>query len=194
MVPSRDEAARARYLTVQSFGALLLDVTLHPPEDPTDLVAMLHGYLDRMGLPTVELYTQGLLTDSTMLDAYLQFTGDPADTGPPGVDENFYRLACRLMAEDARRVPGALLHIATHDVPLSDRLLAYIDKNNIPQSAYEFAMLYGIQRGQQQRLAQARRPLRVLIAYGEYWFPWYMRRLAERPANLWFVVRNLTGA
>jgi proline dehydrogenase len=54
-------------------------------------------------------------------------------------------------------------------------------------------MLYGIQRPLQQRLVQAARPLRVLIAYGEYWFPWYMRRLAERPANVWFVMRSMVG-
>jgi proline dehydrogenase len=110
------------------------------------------------------------------------------------VDESFYTLACRLMQPDARGVPGALLHIATHDVALADRLLAFIDREQVPGSAYEFAMLYGIQRAQQRRLAAGGRRLRVLIAYGEYWFPWYMRRLAERPANLWFVVRNLTGA
>lgn len=109
------------------------------------------------------------------------------------VDENFYRLACRLLADDVRAVPGSLLHIATHDVVLADRLIAFIDARHVPATAYEFAMLYGIQRGQQQRLARSGRPLRVLIAYGEYWFPWYMRRLAERPANLWFVVRNLAG-
>jgi proline dehydrogenase len=54
-------------------------------------------------------------------------------------------------------------------------------------------MLYGIQRGQQQRLVAEKRRLRVLISYGEYWFPWYMRRLAERPANVLFVVKNLFG-
>jgi proline dehydrogenase len=54
-------------------------------------------------------------------------------------------------------------------------------------------MLYGIQRGQQVKLAKEGKPLRVLISYGEYWFPWYMRRLAERPANLWFVVRTMFG-
>ena len=52
-------------------------------------------------------------------------------------------------------------------------------------------MLYGIQRPLQQRLARSGRPLRVLISYGEDWFPWYMRRLAERPANVWFVVKNV---
>jgi proline dehydrogenase len=52
-------------------------------------------------------------------------------------------------------------------------------------------MLYGIQRGEQLRLASAREHVRVLIAYGSYWFPWYMRRLAERPANVWFVMRSI---
>ena len=88
---------------------------------------------------------------------------------------------------------GALLHIATHDSPLVDRLSAYIDEHNVPKSAYEFAMLYGIQRPQQLRLAREGQRLRVLISYGEYWFPWYMRRLAERPANVWFVVRTMFG-
>ncbi len=63
--------------------------------------------------------------------------------------------------------------------------------NKVPTSAYEFAMLYGIQRQQQLRLAREGKRLRVLISYGEFWFPWYMRRLAERPANVWFVLRNL---
>ena len=106
------------------------------------------------------------------------------------VDENFYTLSCRLLAEDAQRA-GGLLHIATHDARLADRLAAYIDAHRVPASAYEYAMLYGIQRPLQQRLVAAGRPLRVLIAYGEYWFPWYMRRLAERPANVWFVVKNI---
>jgi AcrR family transcriptional regulator len=80
--PSRDERARARFLTVQAFGALLLDATLHPPADPRNSVEVLHGYLSRMGLPTVELYTEGLMTDRSMLDAYLQYAGrTPPSTG-----------------------------------------------------------------------------------------------------------------
>ncbi len=121
--------------------------------------------------------------------AYLE----PASIAYPkkvDVDENFYRLSCRLLAEDARNA-GGLLHLATHDPVLADRLTAYIDAHAVPASAYEFAMLYGIQRPLQQRLVAAGRPLRVLVAYGEYWFAWYMRRLAERPANVWFVVKNL---
>jgi proline dehydrogenase len=123
--------------------------------------------------------------------AYLE----PADVAFPrkaDVDANYYKLCVRLLAPDARK-PGAVLHIATHDIALADRLAAYIAEHNVPVSAYEFAMLYGIQRGQQLRLARGGRRLRVLISYGEYWFPWYMRRLAERPANMWFVVRTMFG-
>ena len=123
--------------------------------------------------------------------AYLE----PAEIAYPkksDVDEAFFTLCCRLMHEDAQK-SGTLLHIATHDAALIDRLLNHIETYKIPASAYEFAMLYGIQRGQQQRLAQSGRRTRVLISYGEYWYPWYMRRLAERPANVTFVLKNLFG-
>jgi proline dehydrogenase len=105
------------------------------------------------------------------------------------VDENFYRLACRAL-EGGRSRAGALLHIATHDERLIDRLAAFIERGGLRTCAYEYAMLYGIQRPLQQRLAHSARPLRVLISYGDDWFPWYMRRLAERPANVWFVVKS----
>jgi len=108
------------------------------------------------------------------------------------VDENFYKLSCRLLSGDAQQA-GCLLHIATHDPALVDRLGRYIDEHRVPTASYEYAMLYGIQRPLQRRLVEAGKPLRVLIAYGEYWFPWYMRRLAERPANVWFVVKNILG-
>lgn len=123
--------------------------------------------------------------------AYLE----PPDVAFPrkaDVDANYFTLCARLLAPDARR-PGALLHIATHDTALAERLSAYIAQHNVPASAYEYAMLYGIQRGQQLRVAREGKRLRVLISYGDYWFPWYMRRLAERPANVWFVVRTMFG-
>ena len=106
------------------------------------------------------------------------------------VDENYYTLACRLLSDESQRM-GTLLHIATHDPVLVDRLNTFIVDHRVPTTAYEYAMLYGIQRPLQLRLAKDGRCIRVLIAYGEYWFAWYMRRLAERPANVWFVVKNL---
>jgi proline dehydrogenase len=109
------------------------------------------------------------------------------------VDENYYALACRILDEHGRR-PGNLLHMATHDSWLIDRLTAYVAGTNVSSSAYEYAMLYGIQEPLQRRLVAAGQRLRVLISYGEHWFPWYMRRLAERPANVLFVARSLLRA
>ncbi|HEY2153501.1 MAG TPA: proline dehydrogenase family protein [Vicinamibacterales bacterium] len=123
--------------------------------------------------------------------AYLE-SPDVAFPQKSDVDENFYKMSCRLLSAEAQRA-GCLLHMATHDPVLVDRLTAFIDAQRVPATAYEFAMLYGIQRSLQQRLVKTGRPLRVLIAYGEYWFAWYMRRLAERPANVWFVVKNIFG-
>lgn len=123
--------------------------------------------------------------------AYLE-AADVAYPKKADVDAAYFRLCTRLLADDARR-EGSLLHIATHDTVLAGRLAAWIAEHGVPADACEFAMLYGIQTAQQGRLAASGRRLRVLISYGEHWFPWYMRRLAERPANMWFVVRTLFG-
>lgn len=77
IVPSRDEAARARYLTLSSLGALLLEVTLNPPSDPSDLVGIVRGYFTKSCLPMMELFTEGFLTSRRMLDEYLMYVPDP---------------------------------------------------------------------------------------------------------------------
>jgi len=118
---------------------------------------------------------------------------EPADRAFPrkrDVDESFFTLATRLLGPEVLGA-GSLLGIATHDARLVERLRAFIAAGAVPEGAYEFEMLYGIQRPLQARLAAEKARLRVLISYGEYWFPWYMRRLAERPANVWFVARSL---
>ena len=82
----------------------------------------------------------------------------------------------------------------THDLQLIQSIRdARADRPGVKPSEYEFHMLYGIQKAAQLRLAQDGALVRVLIAYGDYWFPWYMRRLAERPANVWFVAKSLFG-
>jgi proline dehydrogenase len=106
------------------------------------------------------------------------------------VDENFYTLAARLLGAEGRAA-NVFTGIATHDVRLIDRIQAFADSDHAPQSSYEYELLYGIQRAEQVQLARAGRKIRVLISYGEFWFPWFMRRLAERPANVLFVARNL---
>ena len=121
--------------------------------------------------------------------AYLE----PASVAYPkksDVDEHYFKLASRLLQDDNTR-PGALLHIATHDLALQAKFQQVIRERNVAQSRYEFAMLFGIQTGRQQELGRQGIRVRCLISYGEYWFPWYMRRLGERPANVWFVVKNI---
>jgi proline dehydrogenase len=108
------------------------------------------------------------------------------------VDEQFYQLCLRLVEPDAQAA-GAFLGIGTHDARLIARLQTHMTSRQVPRERYEFEMLYGIQRDLQTQLARAGARVRILISYGEYWFPWYMRRLAERPANLWFVAKNLVG-
>jgi proline dehydrogenase len=106
------------------------------------------------------------------------------------VDAQYFTLASRLLQDDNMK-PGALLHIATHDLGLQARLQQVIAERKVAQSRYEFAMLFGIQTSRQQELGRAGIRTRCLISYGEYWFPWYMRRLGERPANVWFVIKNI---
>ena len=105
------------------------------------------------------------------------------------VDEQYFRLACRFF--DASLPAGTFLGIATHDERLVERLRATAAAGGADRRRYEHEMLYGIQRPLQEKLVRAGLPLRVLISYGEFWFPWFMRRLAERPANVLFVARSL---
>jgi proline dehydrogenase len=117
---------------------------------------------------------------------------EPAEIAYPvkkDVDENFLHLAQRLLSQEARRarVRAAL---ATHDRVLIGKIIEWAAGQGVPKALLEFQMLYGIQRAEQLRLAQAGYPTSVLIAYGTFWYPWFMRRLAERPANVLFLARN----
>jgi proline dehydrogenase len=109
------------------------------------------------------------------------------------VDKSYFALARRLLGEPARRA-GVRTAIATHDCNLIRRITSFADAAGLARDQYEFQMLYGIQRAELNRLVQEGYRARILIAYGTYWFPWFVRRLAERPANVWFVVRNLFAA
>ncbi|MGB7726533.1 MAG: proline dehydrogenase family protein, partial [Candidatus Acidiferrum sp.] len=79
----------------------------------------------------------------------------------------------------------------THDVALIRRIASYATGQGIAKNDFEVQMLYGIQRAEQERLAQDGCRSVVLVAYGTYWYPWFVRRLAERPANVWFLLRNV---
>jgi proline dehydrogenase len=108
------------------------------------------------------------------------------------VDANYLALA-QIMLGAGARAAGARAVFGTHDLQLIEAIRRHAQSTGVKPADYEFHMLYGIQKAAQLRLAGDGASVRVLIAYGDYWFPWYMRRLAERPANVWFVVKSLFG-
>jgi len=107
------------------------------------------------------------------------------------VDNNFFQLGRTLLAATGHMPQGPRPGLGTHDIELVRLLAATAEADGIPKDTYEIQMLYGIQSAAQIGLARSGHRVRILISYGEEWFPWYIRRLAERPANVWFVVRNM---
>ena len=105
------------------------------------------------------------------------------------VDDAYYKLAVDLLGAAAKG--GTFVVFGTHDLVLLGRLTTRAAELGVKDGAYEIHMLYGIRAGEQRTLAQDGRKVRCLISYGSAWFAWYMRRLAERPANVWFAVRSL---
>ena len=101
-----------------------------------------------------------------------------------------YQAAALVLAEAARD-GRARLALGTHDGGLVERIAAFADAAGVPRDRLEVHMLYGIRAAELRRLQRAGFPVSTLIAYGRHWYPWYMRRLAERPANVVFALRQL---
>jgi proline dehydrogenase len=106
------------------------------------------------------------------------------------VDSNFVALAAEMLSA-ARRNDGARFVFGTHDRRMLNYVARHARDANVSRDAFEFHLLFGIGRADQIRLAQEGYLVRVLISYGSEWFPWYMRRLAERPANVVFAARAM---
>lgn len=106
------------------------------------------------------------------------------------VDAAYLALA-RRMIDPGARMAGLDAVFGTHDQQIIQAIRHHAEATGVPRDGFEFALLYGIQRAAQQQLARDGHRIRVLISYGSFWFPWYMRRLAERPANVWFVLRTM---
>ena len=108
------------------------------------------------------------------------------------VDSNYVALAIALL-DGARQGRKVILGLGTHDVRLIEQIAEHASAMGLPKTSVEIQMLYGIRMDQQRRLAREGYLVRDLIAYGEAWYPWYMRRLAERPANVIFALRQIIG-
>jgi len=112
---------------------------------------------------------------------------EPASVAYPDkkdVDDNYVSVMQLLLAS------GTYHGIATHDPKMIDATIEFAQREGIGKDAFEFQMLYGIRRDLQEQLARDGYGMRVYVPYGKHWYPYFMRRLAERPANIWFVLKN----
>jgi proline dehydrogenase len=100
------------------------------------------------------------------------------------VDDNYIKVMQLLLSS------GVYHGIATHDPKMIEATIAHAAREGIAKDAFEFQMLYGIRRDLQEKLARDGYRMRVYVPYGKHWYPYFMRRLAERPANIWFVMKN----
>jgi proline dehydrogenase len=113
---------------------------------------------------------------------------EPAEVAFPekaDVDENFKKIISIHMLN------GNYTAVATHDDQIIDWTKKFVKENNIPNSQFEFQMLYGIRVEKQVELLREGYKMRVYVPYGKDWYGYFMRRLAERPANVWFVLKGV---
>ncbi len=188
--------ARAHALNI----AIWIDMEQHPYVDAT--LELYHAV--RAEYPQVGVCLQAYLYRTPKdLEAVIAVGGgvrlvkgayrEPASVAIPkkaDVDAAYLALAKRMIAPDALAA-GFDAVFGTHDQQIIQAIRQHAAATGVSRDGYEFALLYGIQRSAQQQLARQGHRIRVLISYGSFWFPWYMRRLAERPANVWFVVRTM---
>lgn len=145
--------------------------------------AVIQAYLHRSEKDVQELCAEGIRI-RLCKGAYKE-PAEIAFQAKPDVDANFVKLMKILLKS------GVYHGIATHDPRMIDATIAFARAENIPPDAFEFQMLYGIRRDLQERLVRDGWGMRVYIPFGTEWYPYLMRRLAERPANALFILKNL---
>ncbi|HYW46181.1 MAG TPA: proline dehydrogenase family protein [Bryobacteraceae bacterium] len=144
---------------------------------------VIQAYLRRSRDDVEKLCTRGIRV-RLCKGAYLE-PPEAAFQQKAEVDRNFIELMKLLLAK------GQYPAFATHDEKIIRQTENYVASQKIPRDAFEFQMLYGIRRDLQKRLAAEGYRLRLYVPFGKAWYPYYMRRLAERPANVVFILRNL---
>lgn len=152
---------------------------------------VLQAYLRRTQADAEALINEGIGHFRLCKGAY----DEPADIAyrqRPQVTQALNDLVRTCLSPESR-ARGAYTAVASHDEAVINFTRAYVEQHGIPPSAYEFQMLYGIRRELQAELARRGYRVRIYVPYGTHWYPYFMRRLAERPANLLFFLRALVG-
>jgi proline dehydrogenase len=149
---------------------------------PGSVGTVLQAYLYRTEADTERLLKQGIRI-RLCKGAYKE----PAAVAFPAkkdVDANYVKLMERMATS------GVFCGIATHDEVIVDEMRRFVAQHGVAKDAFEFQMLYGVRRDLQRRLAKEGFGVRVYIPFGTAWYPYFVRRLAERPANVIFLAKN----
>ena len=153
------------------------------PENHGCVGAVIQSYLHRSESDVADLLREGIRI--RLCKGAYQEPADIAFQAKADVDNNYLKLMKMLLKS------GIYHGLATHDENLIREAQAFARREQIPKNAFEFQMLYGIRRDLQRSLPHDGWPMRVYVPFGTEWYPYLMRRLAERPANVGFVVKNL---
>ena len=185
-------ASRAKsFMWIDMEGSAYTDVTIDlyvkVREHHRETGLALQAYLHRTAADLGRLMPDGVAV-RLVKGAYAE-PPDKAFQAKRDVDSNYLAL-CTLMLPEVKRGKVRMV-LGTHDVDLVHRVAALGSAIGVGKGEVEVAMLYGIRTDELLKLAAEGHPCRDLIAYGHAWYPWYVRRLAERPANVWFVARQM---
>jgi proline dehydrogenase len=154
----------------------------------TNVGVVIQAYLYRSDADIAQLVDEGAWV-RLVKGAYLE----PDEVAYPkksDTDKAYVRQMEMLLGEKARE-RGVYAGIATHDENMIQATIQYANTHNIAPNEYEFQMLFGVRRDRQESLVAEGYQMRVYVPFGEAWYPYFMRRLAERPANIWFFLSNL---
>src|SRR5436853_3462494 len=184
-----DAARRGNFVRIDMEGSNVTQVTidifkrLRSEFGLNDVGIVLQSYLRR---------TYDDVQDILKIPARIRICKGAYNEGPEvafpdkkDVDDNYVRVMKTLLSS------GVYHGIATHDPKMIEATVDYAQREGIGKEAFEFQMLYGVRRDLQAQLAKDGYNLRVYVPYGKHWYPYFMRRLAERPANIWFILKNM---
>ncbi len=149
---------------------------------PTRVGTVLQAYLYRTAADTERLLGEGIRI-RLCKGAYKEGP-DHAYPSKEDVDANYVKLMKRMVRS------GVFCGIATHDETIVDAMRKFVKEQGVDKAAFEFQMLYGIRRDLQRKLTAEGYGVRVYLPFGAEWYPYFMRRLAERPANVLFLAKN----
>lgn len=190
LVSQAADAGPRNFVRVDMEGSAYTDRTLdmvvelhRRPENHDCVGAVIQSYLRRSDKDVERLLAEGIRI-RLCKGAYNE-PPEIAFQSKAEVDASYIRLMKTLLKS------GIYHGLATHDENLIREAKAFALRENISRDTFEFQMLYGIRRDLQQSLVREGWRMRVYVPFGTEWYPYFMRRLAERPANVWFIAKNL---